>query len=149
MTTTSSMSDVPSSTEPSQKGPSLAGGFAQRLFEIRKRKDLSQSELARLMWGTMTDGRGYEVARNRDRVSSWEAGRSAPTRANLAVLAETLGVDVAELAPDLVLTTPTMGQTPTKFSLVCLPNNMAHIRVDMTVPFDVATKIGSLLSNQT
>lgn len=124
----------------------LAGNFSQRLFALRKRKSLSQSDLARMIWGVVTNKKGYEEARNRDRISAWEAGRAVPTRANLTVLADTLGVCLDDLAPDLILEKPNLASMPTKFSLVCLPNNNAHIRVDTVVTFDVATQIASLLA---
>lgn len=91
--------------------PNLEGGpiehfytatFAKRLHDLRLERGLSKSDLAKKIWGTMTDGRGYEVARNRDRISVWESGRAMPTSDNLEQLATALGVPVSELAPDLV-----------------------------------------------
>ena len=75
--------------------------FQHNLKELRVSKNLSQSDLARLIWGTMTDGRGYEVARKRDRISAYERGRASPEEENLAKIAEALGVTASELAPEL------------------------------------------------
>ena len=140
------MPATPEEPDENEAEPPLSGGFPQRLFELRNRHGLSQSAVARRIWGVMTDRRGYEVARNRDRVSSWEAGRSIPTKLNLMTLAQVLNVSVEDLAPDLLAGNPTFAPAPTKFSLVCLPNNMAHVRVDTTVTFEVATQIAALLS---
>jgi len=59
---------------------------------------ISCSELARRAFGTIKDDRGYDVARNRDRVGAYLKGTSYPTPANLQKIAGALGVPVAELA---------------------------------------------------
>jgi transcriptional regulator with XRE-family HTH domain len=60
--------------------------------------DLTLSDLARRMWGTRTDRRGYTVATNRDRVGHYVAGTSYPTEQNLHKLAAIFGVPVDTLA---------------------------------------------------
>jgi transcriptional regulator with XRE-family HTH domain len=63
-----------------------------------KKLGMSSSELARQVWGTTTDKRGYTVARNRDRIGHYLAGTSYPEAENLAKLAAALGVPVETLA---------------------------------------------------
>lgn len=58
---------------------------------------ISASDLARGVWGTMTDPRGYEVARNRDRIGHYLSGKSYPAMENLKKIAKVLGVDVEVL----------------------------------------------------
>jgi len=71
--------------------------FAKTLRELMLAKRISASDLAREIWGTMKDGRGYEVARNRDRVGHYLSGKSFPTRDNLVKIAKALGVKVEVL----------------------------------------------------
>jgi transcriptional regulator with XRE-family HTH domain len=65
---------------------------------MMKKLGMSSSELARQVWGTTTDKRGYTVARNRDRIGHYLAGTSYPEAENLAKLAAALGVPVETLA---------------------------------------------------
>lgn len=55
-------------------------------------KRISASDLAREVWGSKTDGRGYEVAKNRDRIGHYLSGKSFPERENLTKIAKVLGV---------------------------------------------------------
>jgi len=71
--------------------------FASTLRELMIAKRISASDLARGVWGTTTDGRGYEVAKNRDRVGHYLAGRSHPSKENLGKIAKVLGVKVEVL----------------------------------------------------
>lgn len=132
-------------------GVELVGGFKDRLYQLRRAREWSQSEVARQSWGTMTDGRGYEVARNRDRISAYEAGRDIPTRENLEKLAEVFGVTVAELAPDLVLAGKVGGRSVERdaaFSMKVLSGTGdAHIKVDAVVAMAVAVQIAALLQD--
>lgn len=137
--------------EPVDTDVDLVGGFRQRLYQLRRRKEWSQSEVARQAWGVVTDGRGYEVARNRDRISAYEAGRDVPTRENLEKLAEVFGVTVAELAPDLVLAGRSGGRSmekPAAFEMKVLHGtNEAHIKVDAVVAMSVAVQIAAILQD--
>lgn len=66
---------------------------------------LSSSEVARRMWGTTPDKRGYETARNRDSLKHYLAGTRCPDPENLVRLADAVGVPVEELAVDLPIPT--------------------------------------------
>jgi transcriptional regulator with XRE-family HTH domain len=63
------------------------------------KRGVSQSELARRMWGVTTDKRGFDVAKNRDRISLWLKGARKPDARNLGKLAEHLQCSVDELVP--------------------------------------------------
>jgi transcriptional regulator with XRE-family HTH domain len=63
-----------------------------------KKLGMSSSDLARQVWGTTTDKRGYTVARNRDRIGHYLAGTSYPEAENLQRLADALHVPVETLA---------------------------------------------------
>jgi transcriptional regulator with XRE-family HTH domain len=60
-------------------------------------KNLSAAEVARRVWGTSTDKRGYEVAKNRDRIGHYLAGTSYPEPENLQKLADAIDVPVERL----------------------------------------------------
>ena len=72
--------------------------FANALRSAMIKQRLTASEIARRVWGTNKDIRGYEVARNRDRIGHYLAGRSYPEAENLKKLAEAVGVAVETLA---------------------------------------------------
>ena len=80
--------------------------FARRLQELRTNKGLSQSDLARLIWGSQTNKHtGRLEARNRDRISVYEMGKAWPDPHNLVKIAAALGVSPEELAPDITAAT--------------------------------------------
>lgn len=89
-----------------------AATFAKRLRDLREAKGLSKSDLAKAVWGTTTDTRGYTVARNRDRISVYEDGAQVPTPENLKAIAAALDVNPSELAPDIVTNTASANKKP-------------------------------------
>jgi transcriptional regulator with XRE-family HTH domain len=60
-------------------------------------QNLSNSALARRIWGTTKDARGYDVSRNRDRISAYLSGDSLPNRDTRPKLAAALGLTEVEL----------------------------------------------------
>jgi len=125
----------------------FAGGFKQRLYQARRDKGWSQSELARRVWGEVEDARGYMVAKNRDRISAYESGRAVPERANLDAIATALGMALPELAPDLVLQKPnTLGTSPAGVHIKMVSGGMTHLRVDVVLPTKVALAVAELIN---
>jgi transcriptional regulator with XRE-family HTH domain len=127
-------------------GVALTGSFANRLKQLRTAKGLSQSELSRAIWGTTTDKRGYEVARNRDRISAYEKGTSKPTRTSLDAVAEELGVSADALAPDLVSKEVFTDPDPTVEIRMAEGGNM-FVRVNTSCTQATAFKIVELLNS--
>jgi hypothetical protein len=80
--------------------------FADRLTKWMNDAGLKQSDLARKIWGTTKDKRGYEVARNRDRISSYLAGVGLPEPENLQKLADALGCEPGDLVGPANVTRP-------------------------------------------
>ena len=72
--------------------------LAINLKHLRKLRGYSQSELARKVWGSIPTKAGRLVARNRDRISVYEKGKSRPRQHHLEAIATTLGVRADELA---------------------------------------------------
>ena len=130
------------------------GGFRHRLYQLRRKAGWSQSEVARRIWGETVDGRGYTVAKNRDRISAYEGGRAEPTRENLEAIAELFGVTLAELAPDLMVGSGKVGSdgaggapdTGPSLSMKSIPgSDKFQIRVNLAVPMGVAMEVFELL----
>lgn len=67
--------------------------FAMGLRELMDDLEMTQADLARAVWGTTVDKRGYVVARNRDRISQYLKGSSLPSRPVLKRIAKALGVE--------------------------------------------------------
>ena len=119
--------------------------FQHNLKQLRTSKGMSQSDLARLIWGVMTDKRGYEVARNRDRISAYERGRASPEEENLAKIAEALGVTASELAPEL------SGQrgrnAPATVTMRVLEGGVnVHLEVNTITTLAIASRVIAALS---
>jgi len=71
--------------------------FARTLRAAMADKGMNASDLARAIWGTVDDPRGYPVAKNRDRIGAYLAGTGYPSRETLPKLCEALGLDIATL----------------------------------------------------
>jgi hypothetical protein len=80
--------------------------FRQNLARAMQAKKMSASTLARAVWGTTTDSRGYTVPRNRDRITHYLAGTGYPAPAAVTKMAQALGIDPALLAKDYNGLTP-------------------------------------------
>lgn len=120
--------------------------FARRLHQLMLAKGLSQSDLARAVWGKDVDGRGYDVAKNRDRISQYLKGISLPAPANMARLAKELGVTVIELAPDAVVAAVDREHPALRMTMIAGHTDKTHLQVDQLVDPDIAVKIAALLS---
>ena len=123
-----------------------------------KRQGMSASDLARQVWGSTTDKRGYSVARNRDRVSHYLAGTSFPEPQNLEAIARILDVPPEELAAHAPAGRPsmtaalaegvTMGPrfprpTPNTLNMATVAGRpgMIRLQVDQVIPWKVAGEI--------
>lgn len=123
--------------------------FVEKMRKLMHEKRFSQSALARRIWGEIEDPRGYKVARNRDRISSWLAGKSLPDPDNLTALARALGVSPDELMPP---TEPTPGSRntygPPEISITSVAGTapgLVLLQVNKMVSMPVALKVAGLL----
>ncbi|UUJ74493.1 transcriptional repressor [Microcystis phage Mae-Yong1326-1] len=121
--------------------------FARRLHEAMLRKGWNQSDVARAMWGEVTDNRGYKVARNRDRVSQYLRGESIPEAANLQKLADIFGMDVADLAPDLVASAVDKARPEVALTAIAGHPDRVHLVVNKLVPLAVAARVVAIISD--
>lgn len=120
--------------------------FSKRLTDLMARRGLSQSDVARAIWGTVTDVRGRDVARNRDRVSHYVRGSQMPEPKTLSALAKVLGVELADLNPALDRDGVGRGAEQPLLTVVGGRPDMAVLSVNRMVPMKVAVKILQLLS---
>ena len=120
--------------------------FAETLKQARTDRGMSQADLARLIWGTTTDTRGYTVARKRDRISSYEAGKATPEAHHLQQLAEALGMTVEELAPDIVAANVDRGNPEIAINMLPGGENMVHLEINCLTDLQTAMEIGALVT---
>lgn len=120
--------------------------FADNLKRARVERGMSQSELAREIWGVTIDTRGYSVAKNRDRISVWEQGKAVPEPASLQKLSDVLGVPVEELAPELTMETIDRAPPQIHFHMVPGGAGIVHLQVNTLCSLDTAVAIASILS---
>ena len=120
--------------------------FARKLHEAMIKKGMSQSDLAAAIWGRTTDARGYEVARNRDRISVYLQGRSLPDPQNLQKIADVLGTTVEELAPDITAAAVEKENPEVAMTAIAGHSDKVFLRVNKLVPMLVAAEIISMLS---
>lgn len=122
------------STEPhSQRDPT----FGDRLQRLMTEKHMTASDLARKVWGTMTDERGYEVPRNRQVIGRYIRGSSYPTYATRQLLSEALGVSYTKLFPkEGFANRPGSGVT-----LEQLDKKLCHLTLDVRLPISTAMNI--------
>lgn len=114
--------------------------FPSRLRAIMDARDLNQSDIARMVFGTTTNEKGNVVARNRSQVSRWMQGSTLPDDRSLRKLAEALEIPREELLPKKA---PPPDAT---VEMRDLGEGRAHLRVDKVVPLAVAAKIVSMLA---
>lgn len=112
----------------------FAYNLRQRIIDA----NLSASDVARRIWDTTyTDARGFSCVKHRDRVASWQAGKSFPSPINLAKLAKALRCTVEDLMPageKEVLSISTDGA------------GRCRVKIDQTVTPAQAVKIMEILS---
>ncbi len=121
--------------------------FARRLHEALVQNRMSQSDLARKVWGSTTDKRGYDVARNRDRISVYLRGESLPDASNMQAIADALGMTVAELAPDVTAAAVERENPEVAMTAIAGHTDKVYLRVNKLVPLALAAKIVTLLAD--
>lgn len=120
--------------------------FAKRLNERMLAREMSQADLARAVWGSMTDKRGYEVARNRDRISVYLRGLGFPDPINLKKIADVLGTTPEDLAPEMQASKAERDNPEVLMSAIAGHPDRVLLRVNKLVPLSVAAEIISIIS---
>ena len=122
--------------------------FASALSDAMANGNLKASEVARRIWGTTKDKRGYDVARNRDRIGHYMKGTSYPEPDTLIKLAEAVGVPVARLAIDRPVSVAARVRQAVDIHLTVLADqpSKARLQFDRILDFDTAVRIMQELS---
>lgn len=130
---------------PAQVPREVVEDFARRLYRAMTDAGLSQSDLARKIWGTTTDPRGFDVAKNRDRISQWLKARSLPDRDNVKKLAAALDVKADDLLP---VRPGGIDDVSPEVSMVALAGHpdMVRLVINKVMPFATAAHIIQTLS---
>ena len=118
--------------------------FADWLRSAMAAKGWNASDLAREMWGTITDTRGQVVARNRDRIGTYLKGRSYPSPETLTKLSAALGEPPGNLLAPLHRVA---GVSPVG-TFVWLSNGSVRVRIDQEVSHETAMAIVNLLDRE-
>jgi hypothetical protein len=129
--------------------PNLADNIQQEL----DKRGWSASDLARRIWGEVTTRNGKKAARNRAIISAILLKRSWPNSRTLKVIADALGMTVAELTGHPAATAATRparvkrgGPEVSLVTLTALDDRRALLHVNKILPMDVAVKILALIS---
>lgn len=122
-----------------------SSAFARRLHHRIHDLGISQSDLARKIWGSATDARGYNVAKNRDRISDYLKG-VVPDRQNLILLAKALDMPPEELFPEAMTSKMDRKNPPFELSMIPDDPSRALLLVNMVVPVALGADVIKLLS---
>ena len=133
----------------SRAGPDRpeAAAFARKLHLLMLQRGLSQSDLARSVWGTTTDKAGRNVAKNRDRISEYVRAQSLPDPHNLKKLADALGISPDQLAADHVAAA--IDSRDTEIAMTSEPGNggFVRLRLNKRLPAGLAAQVFALISS--
>lgn len=116
--------------------------FARRLHAAMSEKGFNNSELARRVWGETKDAKGYNVAKNRDRIGVYLKGKGFPEPDTLAKLAECLDTTPDKLAPEMTVAAVD-GERP-EFAMTMVGEQM-HVQINAVLPLSVANEIAELV----
>jgi transcriptional regulator with XRE-family HTH domain len=124
----------------------LVDTFANNLRRARVKAGLSQSELAKKIWGTIRTPDGYLAARKRDRISSYEKGNSHPTPEGVAEIAKALGIDPTELESGLANDAAFKENEAISMTMLTDKPGRVHLKVNVLTRLDLASKIIAMLN---
>jgi len=119
--------------------------FSKNLHKFLNERDMTQSDLARAIWGETTTPDGKTVAKGRDRISVYLKGNVVPAPATLRKLAEALDVPVEELAPDIMGVAVDRDNPEFAVSTIAGHPDKSYVRLNKLMPFRYALEIGAIV----
>lgn len=129
---------------PTPKAPAdVRAAFARRLLNIRLKKGMNQSELARAAALHMPDGKF-----GRDNISKYEKGQHLPYPLQLDAMAKALNVPAAELLPE----NPGVGESMepgAKPAFRTIDDDTLWLRINQAVPRELGMKIIRMMEEET
>lgn len=145
-------------TAPAENDPPSADedrdlkAFSEILLKAMLEKKLNISDVARKMFGTVKDYRGFTVAKNRDRVGLYLHGKSYPNAENLKKLAEALDLRVEDLQaqkPSIGITRQKMSEkTDLQISILAAQPDRAALQMSgaIILPTEGAIEVAALIA---
>lgn len=124
--------------------------FAKKLHYALIDRDMSQSDLARIVYGgaTRVDNRGYDTVVGRDRISSYCRGRAMPEPRTLQKIADALKMPIEELAPNLAASTIEKEKPEIQITAVAGHHQTVLLKVNKLVPLHLAAEIAKMLADK-
>lgn len=120
--------------------------FSRKLNELMARQGMSQSDLARAVWGSTIDPRGRDTAKNRDRISHYTRGSQLPEARTMKLLATALGVDPTELSPSRSLPSTPGSAREVSLTTIGGRSDVALVSVNKMLPMSYAVRVLALLA---
>lgn len=111
--------------------------FPERLARLMEDNNVTKSDLARLMWGTIVDERGYDVPKNRQSIGKYLAGKATPTHKTIRLMADALKVNVGELDPGY----NPISRLGSGVKIFTKSPKISHLEISLEVPTPLALKI--------
>lgn len=126
--------------------------FGKRLHGLIQERGITQSELARKIWGSTVDSRGVKVARNRDRISQYVNGLVMPSPEVRKKIADALELAVDHLMQGIeaVGSGPRVDEAPAddmRMSPVAGEPGMVVLHFHQKLPRPVAMRIMAILAS--
>ena len=118
-----------------------AAEFSRKLQHLLNEREMSQSDLARLMWGQTAMPNGYPAAKNRDRVSKWLAGKSLPDGRSLEKLCAVLECDPSALAPSVVTGGVEAQHPELRMTVIAGHRDLVHLTFNTVLPLEAAVQM--------
>lgn len=123
--------------------------FARTLKNAMDGKQMTASDLARAIWGSSPDPRGFMVAKNRDRIGTYLSGTGYPSKETLPKLAAALGLSVDDLPVPRRSSSPREfhGSSDVTFMMLADHPGICSIRITKLLPIEVGLKIIDLINS--
>jgi len=121
--------------------------MGRRIQKLLLEKSWSQSDLARAAFGSTTDSRRYNVARNREIVSQAIQGKSKPSPLSLQRMAQALGVKPQDLYPAMEREAIESAPANLEFKVSHNDATKGWLKVNRMVTIDQFAKIMAILKD--
>ena len=135
---------------PSQEARIEYKEFAEKVHAAMLKKRMNISDLAREIWGSVVDYRGFTVAKNRDRAGFYLAGKSYPNEANLKLLAKALDLNVDELRvekPSIGVQRTRTSDRDVQLTILASDPSKALLQISLLTPTDGAVQVVALIND--
>lgn len=109
------------------------------LHKYMAERNLTQSDVARMVWGETVDSLGYTVPDKKHYLSRWFSGKVEPSLPTLRLISTKLGIPIIDLV-DNVAPSDLIGVT---FRVV--DKDTLYLKIDLDLPKQVAKDVLDLV----